>query len=77
MSLDAAKAFIKRMETDSTFKAKILAVGDTKERLKLINAEGFDCTADEIGSLATELSEEQLRKITGGTGFQGINLTIN
>ena len=41
MSLDAAKAFIKKMETDPAFRAKILAVGDAKERLKLINAESF------------------------------------
>ena len=70
MSLEAAKAFIKRMETDPAFRAKVLAVGDGKERMKLINAEGFDCTAKEIGSLATELSEDQLGKISGGTNLQ-------
>lgn len=75
MSLDAAKAFLERMDTDGTFKAKILATENVSERLKLINAAGFDCTAQEIGTLATELSEDQLDTISGGNQRNQFNLT--
>ncbi len=67
MSQTAAKAFVERMKTDEVFKTKIMAVSDPDARIKLIQAEGFDCTAEDIGMLAEEVSDESLLAgLTGG-----------
>ncbi len=67
MSQTAARAFIERMKTDEAFKTKIMAVSDLDARIKLIHAEGFDCTAEDIGMLAAEISDESLLAgLTGG-----------
>ena len=42
MSVEQAKAFIEKMNTDEAFRARVLAVEDVAARVELINAEGFD-----------------------------------
>ena len=48
MSLEQAKAFIERMKTDDAFREKVLAIEAVTGRLACIQAEGFDCTPEEI-----------------------------
>ncbi len=76
MSTEQAKAFIEKMKSNERFRAKILAIASLHERMKQINAEGFVCTAEEIGMLATELSAEQLDIIAGG-GQDSVNISFN
>jgi predicted ribosomally synthesized peptide with nif11-like leader len=66
MSEQAAQAFIERMKTDEAFRAKTKAVEDTAEHLKLIKAEGFDCSAEEIAAQLTKLDETELEAIVAG-----------
>jgi predicted ribosomally synthesized peptide with nif11-like leader len=68
MSQTAAMAFIERMKKDEAFKTKILAVSNLDARIKLIQSEGFDCTADELLSFASELSDDQVAAVAGGSG---------
>ena len=66
MSEAAAQAFIEKMKTDEAFRERVMAVEDVDARMALIGAEGFDCSAEEIGALQ-ELSEADLSgSVTGG-----------
>ena len=48
MSNEAAQAFIEKVKSDETFRARVVVVEDVAGRLELINAEGFDCTVEEV-----------------------------
>ena len=66
MSEQAVEALVERMKTDEAFRARVLAVEDAKERLAFIRSEGFDCAAEEIGSLARALDDGELEAVAGG-----------
>ena len=65
MSVDQAKAFIEKMKSDEAFRARVMAEEDVEARLALIGAEGFDCSAEEIGALQ-ELGDAELAGVAGG-----------
>ena len=67
MSEDQAKAFVEKMKSDEAFRAKVMAEEDVEARVALIHAEGFDCSAEEIGALQ-ELGEADLSGAVGGGG---------
>jgi len=66
MSKKSVQAFIEKMKSDEAFSAKIMAVADSAERMDLVQAEGFDFTAEEIKVQASELSDDDLEVIVGG-----------
>ncbi len=65
MSVDHAKAFVEKMKSDEAFRERVMAEEDVEARMALIVAEGFDCSAQEIGALR-ELGEAQLDGVAGG-----------
>ena len=65
MSVEQAKACIDKLKSDEAFRARVMAVDDVQARMALIVAEGFDCGAEEIGSLQ-ELAELDLSGVVGG-----------
>ena len=67
MSQEAARAFVEKMRSDEAFSAKVTAVEDEAERVRLVNAEGFACSADEIEAVSAELGEHELSGVVGGT----------
>lgn len=69
MSQEQAKAALGKMNTDKAFSAKVLAGADMAARLKIINAAGFDCTAEEIKAVSKQLGDDELDKVAGGCGF--------
>ncbi len=68
MSVEQATACVERVKTDEAFRTRVMAAEDVAARMELINAEGFDCSADEIGSLQ-ELAELDLETVVGGSIF--------
>ena len=64
MSEDQAKAFVEKMKSDDAFRAKVMAEEGVEARMALIGAEGFDCSAEEIGALQ-ELGEADLSGAVG------------
>ena len=66
MSEDQAKAFVEKMKSDEDFRAKVMAEEDVEARMALIVAEGFDCSAEEIGALQ-ELGDAELDGVAGGS----------
>ena len=65
MSEDQAKAFVEKMKIDDAFRAKVMAEEGVEARMALIGAEGFDCSAEEIGALQ-ELGDAELDAVAGG-----------
>ena len=65
MSEDQAKACVEKMKSDEAFRAKVMAEEDVEARMALIVAEGFDCSAEEIGALQ-ELGDAELSGAVGG-----------
>jgi len=67
MSEEQAKACVERIKSDEAFRARVMAEEDVEARMALIVAEGFDCSAAEIGALQ-ELAELDLSAVVGGSG---------
>ena len=65
MSEDRARAFVEKMKSDDAFRDKVMAEEDVEARMALIGAEGFDCSAEEIGALQ-ELGDAELDGVAGG-----------
>ena len=65
MSKEAAQAFVEKMKSDEAFRAGVMAEEDVEARMALIRAEGFDCSAEEIGALQ-ELGDAELDGVAGG-----------
>jgi predicted ribosomally synthesized peptide with nif11-like leader len=66
MTQKAAKAFFDKIKTDDNFRKKVMAAEDDAKRIKLIKAEGFDCTMEEINAYERQLSDKYSDKICGG-----------
>jgi predicted ribosomally synthesized peptide with nif11-like leader len=74
MSEQGLKAFKDKMGTDQAFKAGVLGEASIEGRMRVAQAAGFDCTADEIMGVAG-LSDDQLDGVAGGCGTP--NLLFN
>lgn len=66
MSENAAALLVAKLKKDEEFRNSILRVEDIEERMKLIKAAGFDCTAEEIEAEQAELSDDELDNVSGG-----------
>jgi predicted ribosomally synthesized peptide with nif11-like leader len=66
MSIESAKAFIERMKTDSEFASKLTACVDAQARMRLVEAAGFDFTAEEMDATKRELTDRELNRFTVG-----------
>ena len=66
MSMEQAKLFIERMAKDEAFRTKIMAVDDVAERIRLVNAEGYDCASEEIKTMLDELNDAAVEGASGG-----------
>ena len=58
MSNESAKAFIRRMHSDDKFAKRVSALKDVQERMRLIKAEGFEFSRDELKGEERELKDE-------------------
>lgn len=65
MSDQSINGFKQRMDSDQAFRDGILGEASIEGRMRMAQAAGFDCTADEVMS-AAGLSDDQLDGVTGG-----------
>ncbi len=66
MSIESAKAFIERLKTDESFARKVGECKGEEARLAMAKADGYEFTVQEVKDLQSQLSEEDLEKISGG-----------
>jgi len=71
MSVEEARAFVHKMKSDEAFATKVKAVEDVAARMELINAEGFDCSAEEIKAVSGGLADTMKMRTfaAGGSWF--------
>lgn len=70
MSLESAKAFLKKMKTEEAFAAKVSEIKSKEERIQFARESGFDFSAEEIKEVSSELDDDDLDQIAGGAGLQ-------
>ncbi len=75
MPSEDARACVERMKSDADFRTKVLAVTDAAARTRLINAEGYACTAEEVETLTAELTDADVDRVSGGMGINRIVVT--
>ncbi len=79
MSVESAKAFIAKLESDADLRSKVEGAADDSAKRAVAKAAGFDFTREEmktaVGSHSTkgELSEDQLTAVAGGSTPDWIN----
>lgn len=66
MSIESAKAFLKRLETDEDFKKELEEQATAEERTIFAKTEGFDFSKEEMDTIKSELSDDELGTIVGG-----------
>jgi predicted ribosomally synthesized peptide with nif11-like leader len=66
MSIESARLFVDRMNTDEEFAQKVTECKDTESRIKFVKAAGFDFTVTEVKEVMGELSDEDLDQVTAG-----------
>jgi predicted ribosomally synthesized peptide with nif11-like leader len=79
MSIQAAKDFIQKIETDTALKERLEAATDDAGRRQIVQAAGFDFTREEFKQAVVEISKaagqelspEELDGIAAGTGRVG------
>lgn len=66
MSLESAKAFMERINTDEDFNRKVSGCKSQEARMSFAKSEGFDFTPEDIEIANAEISDEELAGISGG-----------
>ena len=66
MSEEQLKAFLEKVQSDTSLQEKLKAASDADAVLSLAKESGFSITVDELQTIS-ELSEEELENITGGS----------
>ena len=67
MSIDSAKTFFERVQSDETFRRTVGEKSSIEERMAFVKAAGFDFTNDELKSVQSELSDDDLDQVAGGS----------
>ena len=64
MSIESARAFVKRMRSDVEFKKQILAAESAAKRQEIIKNAGFEFEKMHLDSLVSELTPEERQALT-------------
>lgn len=67
MSIDSAKLFINKMNSDEVFAQKVIECKNAETRMAFAKEEGFDFSAAEMEEMKAELSDDELDVVAGGS----------
>ena len=67
MSEEQLKAFLEKVKADTSLQEKLKAAVDADAVLKIAQEAGFSITTADFGKAQSELSEEELEGVDGGT----------
>jgi len=68
MSEEQLKAFIAKVQGDTSLQEQLKAAADTDAVLAIAKEAGFSISVDDINKAQSELSEEELESVAGGFG---------
>ena len=68
MSEEQLKAFLEAVKADASLQDKLKAVSDIDAVVAIAKAAGFAVSSGEFQKAQSELSEEELESVAGGTG---------
>lgn len=68
MATEGMQALIERMKTDQAFHERVLAEPDPGARLALVQAEGYDCSAEDFTSPDAAVTDADLDGVAAGYG---------
>ena len=66
MSEEQLKAFIAKVQGDTSLQEKLKAASDADAVVSLAKEEGFSISADDLKNAQSELSDEELEGVAGG-----------
>ena len=67
MSEEQLKAFLEAVKADASLQEKLKAAGDADAVIAIAKAAGFAISADDLKRAQSEISEEELEGVAGGT----------
>ena len=74
MSEEQLKAFLEKVQGDTSLQEKLKAAGSNEAAIEIAKAAGFAITAEDIQSMQSstvELSDEELENVAGGGNYTG------
>jgi len=67
MSEEQLKAFIEKVQGDDSLQAKFKAAANSDAVVSIAKEAGFSISADDLKKAQSEVSEEELESVDGGT----------
>ena len=69
MSKEQLKAFLQKVQGDTSLQEKLKAAADTDDVVEIAKAAGFMITAEDLKNAQSEISDEELEGVAGGGYF--------
>ena len=70
MSEEQLKAFLEKVQGDTSLQEKLKAAADADAVTAIANEAGFSISADDLTKVQSELSDEELEGVAGGFGLK-------
>ena len=67
MSEEQLKAFLEKVKADTSLQEKLKGASDANDVTAIAKEAGFSISADDINKTQSELSDEELEGVAGGT----------
>ncbi len=77
MSEEQLKAFLEKMKGDSSLEEKLKAAADAVAVAAIAKEAGFSISADDLNKAQSELSDEELEGVAGGSGTEAARLAMD
>ena len=71
MSEEQLKAFLEKVKADTSLQEKLKAAADANAVAAIAKEAGFSISADDLKNAQSEISEEELESVAGGTYVGG------
>ena len=76
MSEEQLKAFLEKVQGDTSLQVKLNAAADSDAALAIANEAGFSISADDLKKAQSEVSDEELENVSGGPCRSSQMITI-
>ena len=77
MSEEQLKAFLEKVQGDTSLQDKLKAAADNDAVTAIAKEAGFSISADDLTKAQSELSDEELSGVAGGSGTEAARLAMD